>query len=243
MRLRGNDAGCERAGWSRSKTGNDALLAYMRKDGTGQVSRRRQSRNDPRDARVCRGDSRIQPAHARQNPSSATDASARTAYIYEMTQVHERTVAVGVPMRHIGVNKGGPMNWNQHAFCRLALVLGTVLTCASQAQPRLLPQNQPAARRVDARYRVRREHATTLAQLLQAAFGWDGVPAPDGGIVVRMEAPNSFYGNQSPLFVVDGISIDAGNTLSWLDPHDVETVQALKDPSQTAIYGLRGANG
>jgi len=44
--------------------------------------------------------------------------------------------------------------------------------------------------------------------------------------------------------VVDGIAIEGSRTtLSWLSPHDVETVQALKDPSQTAIYGVRGANG
>jgi TonB-dependent SusC/RagA subfamily outer membrane receptor len=31
--------------------------------------------------------------------------------------------------------------------------------------------------------------------------------------------------------------------LSWLNPRDVESITALKDPSQTAIYGVRGANG
>jgi len=90
-----------------------------------------------------------------------------------------------------------------------------------------------------------REHSTTLAQLLQGRLSGVTVsPAPDGGIIVRMGAPTSFYGNQSPLFVVDGIPIEESrSTLSWLSPHDVETVQALKDPSQTAIYGVRGANG
>jgi TonB-dependent starch-binding outer membrane protein SusC len=90
-----------------------------------------------------------------------------------------------------------------------------------------------------------REHATTLAQLLQGRLsGVTVTPAPDGGIVVRMGGPTSFYGNQNPLFVVDGNAIEGSrSTLSWLNPHDVETVQALKDPSQTAIYGVRGANG
>jgi TonB-dependent SusC/RagA subfamily outer membrane receptor len=90
-----------------------------------------------------------------------------------------------------------------------------------------------------------REHATTLAQLLQGRLAGVTVsPAPDGGIIVRMGGPTSFYGDQSPLFVVDGVTIDGNRTtLSWLNPQDVETVQALKDPSQTAIYGVRGANG
>jgi len=49
--------------------------------------------------------------------------------------------------------------------------------------------------------------------------------------------------SQDPLFVVDGVPLESGTTLSWLDPNDVETIQALKDPSQTAIYGVRGSNG
>jgi iron complex outermembrane receptor protein len=89
-----------------------------------------------------------------------------------------------------------------------------------------------------------RERSTTLVQLLEGRLAGVTVsPAPDGGIVVRMGGPTSFYSNQNPLFVVDGVPVEVGNTLSWLDPHDVEAVQALRDPSQTAIYGVRGANG
>lgn len=90
-----------------------------------------------------------------------------------------------------------------------------------------------------------REHSTTLAQMLQGRLaGVTVYPAPDGGVIVRMGGPTSFYSDQSPLFVIDGVPIDGRNTtLSWLDPHDVELVQALKDPSQTAIYGVRGSNG
>lgn len=89
-----------------------------------------------------------------------------------------------------------------------------------------------------------RERSTSLAQLLQGRLSGVTVsPAPDGGIIVRMGAPTSFIAGQAPLFVVDGIAVEANNTLSWLNPADIESVQALKDPSQTAIYGVRGANG
>jgi len=68
--------------------------------------------------------------------------------------------------------------------------------------------------------------------------------APGGGIVVRIGGPKSFYANEDPLFVVDGVPITGTNgTLSWLNPHDVESITVLKDPSTTAIYGVRGANG
>jgi len=90
-----------------------------------------------------------------------------------------------------------------------------------------------------------RENATTLAQMLTGRLAGVTVsPAPDGGIIVRMGGPTSFYSDQSPLFVVDGVPIESSrSTLNWLNPHDVESVQALKDPSQTAIYGVRGVNG
>jgi TonB-dependent SusC/RagA subfamily outer membrane receptor len=70
-------------------------------------------------------------------------------------------------------------------------------------------------------------------------------PAPGGGIVVRIGGPRSFYSSEDPLFIVDGVPIEAGpnGTLSWLNPHDVESITVLKDPSTTAIYGVRGANG
>src|SRR4029077_762802 len=63
--------------------------------------------------------------------------------------------------------------------------------------------------------------------------------------VVRMFGPTSFYSGQEPLFVIDGVP--ASNViqgrLSWLDPHDVESITALRDPASTAQYGVRGANG
>jgi TonB-dependent SusC/RagA subfamily outer membrane receptor len=92
---------------------------------------------------------------------------------------------------------------------------------------------------------VERQRATSLDQLLAGRISGVTVsPAAGGGIVVRMGGPTSFYGNQDPLFVIDGVSVDVhGGTLSWLDPHDIESIQALKDPSATALYGVRGANG
>ncbi len=134
------------------------------------------------------------------------------------------------------------MNWNPS---RVLPSLALVLTCASQAygQATVKPAAPPPASMKATE--AAREHATSLAQLLQGRLAGVIVsPAPDGGIIVRMGGPTSFYGNQDPLFVVDGIAIEGSRTtLSWLSPHDVETVQALKDPSQTAIYGVRGANG
>ncbi len=65
-------------------------------------------------------------------------------------------------------------------------------------------------------------------------------------------------GQNSPLFVVDGIPIsnrtvsnraegnletDYGNGAQDINPDDIETISVLKGPSATALYGSRGANG
>jgi TonB-dependent SusC/RagA subfamily outer membrane receptor len=68
---------------------------------------------------------------------------------------------------------------------------------------------------------------------------------PDGGIAVQIRGPATFYGNSDPLYVIDDVPIrpGPGGTLSGVNPHDVESIRVLKDPADTGIYGVRGANG
>ncbi len=47
-------------------------------------------------------------------------------------------------------------------------------------------------------------------------------------------------GNNSPLYVIDGVIV--GN-LSGISPNDIETVSVLKDASTTAVYGAQGSSG
>jgi TonB-dependent starch-binding outer membrane protein SusC len=69
--------------------------------------------------------------------------------------------------------------------------------------------------------------------------------APDGGISVRIRGSSSVYGNNEPLYVLDGMPIAAGpgGSLQGVNPHDIESIRVLKDPADTAMYGARGANG
>ncbi len=64
--------------------------------------------------------------------------------------------------------------------------------------------------------------------------------SPGGGAMVRIRGIGSINAN-SPLYVVDGVPI-SGN-INSINPGDIATVSVLKDPSQTAMYGVRGANG
>ncbi len=76
-------------------------------------------------------------------------------------------------------------------------------------------------------------------------------------IVIRGEG-SLIPGNNSPLFVVDGIPInnrtvsnsvegnletDFGNGAQDINPDDVESISILKGPNATALYGSRGMNG
>ena len=64
--------------------------------------------------------------------------------------------------------------------------------------------------------------------------------SPGGGAMVRVRGIGSINAN-SPLYVVDGVPL-SGN-INSINPNDIASVSVLKDPSQTAMYGVRGANG
>ena len=127
----------------------------------------------------------------------------------------------------------------------LTLVAGSLVACA----PAVQQQSQTVAIRAplppsSIRADVARNQATSLDQLLAGRIaGVDVMPAPGGGIIVRLQTPTSLIGSQAPLFVVDGVPVETDGTLSWLDPQDIEFIQALKNPGDIAIYGVRGAHG
>ncbi len=58
-----------------------------------------------------------------------------------------------------------------------------------------------------------------------------------GDSKIRIRGSNSLYGNNDPLYIVDGTPMGS------YSPQDVESIEVLKDASATAIYGSRGANG
>jgi TonB-linked SusC/RagA family outer membrane protein len=62
---------------------------------------------------------------------------------------------------------------------------------------------------------------------------------PGGFVNIKIRGINSF-GGTAPLFVIDGMMVDAPYDFA---PGDVESIQVLKDASSSAIYGVRGANG
>ena len=69
--------------------------------------------------------------------------------------------------------------------------------------------------------------------------------SPEGGLMIRMSGASSLYGSNAPLYVIDGVPVEAGpnGDLVGLNPYDIQSIRVLKDPANTAMYGVRGANG
>jgi TonB-linked SusC/RagA family outer membrane protein len=96
--------------------------------------------------------------------------------------------------------------------------------------------------------------------------------APGGGTQVQLRGVNTILSNFQPIYVVDGVIVNNSalqnglnvitqasrsggvanfassqdqmvNRIADLNPNDIESVQVLKGPSATSIYGSVGANG
>ncbi len=83
-----------------------------------------------------------------------------------------------------------------------------------------------------------------------------GAPGASSQIVIR--GARSFTGNNTPLYVIDGMPVastadystgnsvtgaDSSNRAADIDPNDIESINILKGQAASAIYGLRASNG
>ncbi|TMM57237.1 mucoidy inhibitor MuiA family protein [Maribacter algarum] len=62
------------------------------------------------------------------------------------------------------------------------------------------------------------------------------------GSNIKLRGINSLKGNNTPLFVLDGIPISS-NEMSEIDPEMIASVGVLKNLKATSLYGTRGSNG
>ena len=74
---------------------------------------------------------------------------------------------------------------------------------------------------------------------------------PGGAIQIRIRGIGSISAGSDPLYVVDGIQLNAtnnstftsNNPLAFLNPNDIESIEILKDAAAASIYGSQAANG
>ncbi len=66
-----------------------------------------------------------------------------------------------------------------------------------------------------------------------------------GGFSLLIRGQGTILGGTEPLYVVDGMPVQTvpGRGLDWLNPHDIATIEVLKDAASLSQYGVRGANG
>ncbi len=64
--------------------------------------------------------------------------------------------------------------------------------------------------------------------------------APGGGATIRVRGVGSINKGSDPIYIVDGVET---GSISGIQPHEIESMQVLKDASATAIYGANGSNG
>lgn len=65
--------------------------------------------------------------------------------------------------------------------------------------------------------------------------------SPDAQITIRVRGGMSITGDNSPLYIIDGVQVENG--LNAISPQNIQSIDVLKDAAATAIYGARGANG
>lgn len=86
----------------------------------------------------------------------------------------------------------------------------------------------------------------TVDQILQgrvpgmSVISTSGQPGQSASVVIR--GIGSINGSSTPLFVLDGVPIEAGY-FQTINPEDIESATVLKDASAKALYGSRGSNG
>ena len=90
-------------------------------------------------------------------------------------------------------------------------------------------------------------HHIGVEDMLRGQVAGVQVRQEGGNLVIRIRGTESIRadGNADPLFVIDGIAVPlgVGGALQGINPRDVASIRVLKNASETAMYGSRGANG
>src|SRR5690606_19043187 len=171
--------------------------------------------------------------------ATSTDASGR----YELTVPEGRTTLVftqlGMRTAEVSVTAGGTydvqMQENQDELEEVVVVgYGTqkksVVTGAISSVKASDLETMPVTR-IEQSLQGRTSGLTIAANSGQ----------PGSAATIRVRGITTF-GNNNPLWVVDGVVVDAGG-ISYLNQSDIESIEVLKDASSQAIYGARAAAG
>ncbi len=91
---------------------------------------------------------------------------------------------------------------------------------------------------------IDRQRGEEIQEILADRVAGVRVFRAGGGIRVLIRGATSIMGDNRPLYVIDGLPVEPGpDGFLPVQPYDIESIRVLKDPVDTAMYGVRGANG
>ena len=123
------------------------------------------------------------------------------------------------------------------------LLVGLVSACTHSGSTR--PRDDAAGTVLTAED-IQRNPSVPIEELMASRFPGVWITrTADGSIAVRIRGATSVQGSNEPLYVLDGIPIQAGpnGALTGIAPNDIASIEVLKDAAATTIYGVRGAHG
>lgn len=141
--------------------------------------------------------------------------------------------------------------FSSRALLPVGLLVGLLSGCAhasgtGQGDVADAPEASPLGELAVTAEDIERNPSGPIEELLASRFpGVVVTRAPDGGIAIRIRGATSIRGSNEPLYVIDGMPIrpGPGGALFGINPYDIESIEVLKDPASTTMYGVRGANG
>ena len=124
------------------------------------------------------------------------------------------------------------------------LLLCTLTACAHTGGTRSAEDAGDRFNRVTAE-ETERTTTRSVADMLEGRVAGVEVRQTSNGIAVRIRGAVSTSGNTAPLYVIDGLPVEAGpaGALAGLSPREIASIEVLKDAVDTTLYGARGANG
>jgi TonB-dependent SusC/RagA subfamily outer membrane receptor len=140
-------------------------------------------------------------------------------------------------------------SFSMRALLSVSFLIGLGSGCSHRNKPATAASPSPATSAPNSTVTsedIAKAPGQSIEQVLMGRFpGVEVSRTADGGFAVRIRGGSSIRGSNTPLYVLDGVVIDPGPNgyLTGVNPNDIETIEVLKEPAETALYGLRGANG
>ncbi|MGH2565212.1 MAG: carboxypeptidase-like regulatory domain-containing protein, partial [Ginsengibacter sp.] len=188
----------------------------------------------------------------------ATQTDASGSFTISVPSVTSRLLisSIGFEPREVPVNKQGNISISlKHSISELDEVVVTALGIKKQAKSLGYSTTQiPGSNLTESR-------TANLANALSGQIAGVSVAGtgtgPNGSTRITIRGNTSLTGGGTPLYVIDGVPIDAGNqgssgkwggpdygdALSTINPDDIESINVLKGVAGSALYGYRGGNG